>query len=110
MEQAREITHRALGLAARGDEIRFKSLFGVSASLCASAWNAIGDAIPKRAFPRHLLWALLLLKAYFSEKINSALTGTDYKTFRKWSWTFVSHLNELKAVSCVLPELWLSSY
>ncbi len=38
------------------------SVFGVSALVCAKAWNLIGDKLPPSSSPKHLLWALLFFE------------------------------------------------
>ena len=78
---------------------RFRGMFGVSPETCASLWNMIGENAPSRSFPTHLLWALLFLKCYATEHVNSVVAGVDEKTFRKWSWTFVGLLSDMKIVS-----------
>ena len=78
---------------------RFRGIFGVSPETCASLWNLIGEKAPSGSVPVHLLWALLFLKSYSTEHVNSVIAGVDEKTFRKWSWTFVGLLSDLKIVS-----------
>ncbi len=57
---------------------------------------------PKDARPKHLLWALLFLKVYATESINSLICGADEKTCRKWSWTFVRLQSQLEVVRFIL--------
>eukprot|EP00172_Hildenbrandia_rubra_P000214 Plantae.Rhodophyta-Hildenbrandia_rubra.ctg10970.p1 GENE.Plantae.Rhodophyta-Hildenbrandia_rubra.ctg10970~~Plantae.Rhodophyta-Hildenbrandia_rubra.ctg10970.p1 ORF type:complete len:128 (-),score=5.45 Plantae.Rhodophyta-Hildenbrandia_rubra.ctg10970:13-396(-) len=78
---------------------RFRALFGASPAVCATAWNLMRSSLPPRSSPAHLLWGLLLLKAYSSEHVNCAITGSDEKTSRKWSWAFIKLLSDLQAVS-----------
>lgn len=77
---------------------KFRAFFGVSPNACSVAWKLIKDK-PQSSEPKHLLWCLLFLKAYNKEHVNSALTGADEKTFRKWTWTFVELLAGLQVVS-----------
>lgn len=72
---------------------RFRSHFGVSPQACTMLWNKIAEShminIPAAASPKHLMWALLLMKGYATENQNAAKVAVDEKTFRKWSHTFV---------------------
>ena len=50
------------------------------------------------ASKERLLWGLLLLKAYESEKKNAAVVGgVDEATFAKWSWYFLSEISFLES-------------
>ena len=82
---------------------RFRSAFGINPLICRHVWNLIANS-PKSinvptARPKHLLWALLFLKQYNSTELNAAITGADKKTFRKWTWIFVTLMSDLKVVS-----------
>ena len=85
---------------------RFWSAFGLTANLCKCLWNLIGEIADQtslvQARPKHLLWALFFLKQYSSSEINSGISGSDEKTFRKWSWCFVKLISELNLVSTIL--------
>ena len=43
--------------------------------------------------------ALLYLKVYSTEEVYHAISGADEKTFRKWSWIYVSLIAKLNVVS-----------
>ncbi len=88
----------APGLSIVLESRRFRSLFGVSALVCAKAWNLTGDKLPLSSSPKHLLWAFLFLKVYGSEHNYRILSGADEKTFRKWSWIFVKLKSNLSVV------------
>lgn len=85
---------------------RFRSLFGVSPSTCAHVWQAMRNEIPPGGRPIHLLWALLFLKVYSTENVNSLISGADEKTFRKWTWIFVELIADLEVVrNCISIRL-----
>ena len=89
----------------RTDAVRFRSMFGVSTTVCALTWNLIGREKPRGSRPIHLLWALLFLNGYASETQNSSLAGVDEKTFRKWAWSFVgliANIGMLRFIVCLL--------
>lgn len=86
-----------------------KELFGVSSLVSYSIWEAIYPRLSDSSKPEHLLWALLFLKNYSSERTHSILAGCDPKTFRKWSWEFVSHISELTTVCAVTFHHFLRS-
>jgi len=74
----------------RGDADDFKSMFGISADLTAVVWNICN--FPAGTQPKHLVWALLLLKTYANEihLIKMATNGSVCrKTFRKWVWIVI---------------------
>jgi hypothetical protein len=78
---------------------RFRSVFGAGSEVVADIWNRIeADApIDKDAKPKHLLWALVLLKVYQSDEVHCALVGwPSAPTFRKWAWYFVERIAMLK--------------
>jgi hypothetical protein len=77
---------------------KFRSYFGTSPSVCVTVWNMLTDVRPDKSKHVHLLWALLLLKQYSIESINSKLTEVSEKTFRKWSMTFIELLASLSVV------------
>jgi hypothetical protein len=82
---------------------RFKEMFGCSPFLCSLLWEWLSD--PEQLSPSvgihaiHLLWALMFLKAYFTEAIGAALCGCDEKTYRKWVWIVVGELAHIDVVS-----------
>ena len=80
---------------------RFRGLFGVSPDICAAIWNKLRMLLPRGAAPAHLLWALLFLKNYSTEHVNSVIAGVDEKTFRKWCWAFVKLISNLGIVSAI---------
>ena len=55
-------------------------------------WDAIGRKRPAGCRQEHLLWALVLLKAYGTEQVNSVICSVDEKKFRKWRGEFVFQL------------------
>jgi len=81
------------------ESMRFRAMFGISAEICSHLWDMIDPSeftMGKGAKCCHLLWALMLLKVYATEATLCALAGgVDDKTFRKWSWRFVSAIAEL---------------
>jgi hypothetical protein len=77
-----------------------QSLIGTSYEICAELWNLINPvlSVSRNAQPKHLLWALLLMKQYSTEEVNVRLVGgADNKTYRKWSWLFIEAIANLKA-------------
>ena len=84
---------RAHGMSRTVRQRRFKALFGITPPTCASAWAIISRSVPRGTKPVHLMWTALFLKVYAAEYINSALTGVDCKTFRKWMWSVLQVLS-----------------
>jgi hypothetical protein len=78
---------------------RFRSVFGAGSAVVADVWNRIeaDGEILKGGEPKHLLWALVLLKVYQSDEVHCALVGwPSAPTFRKWAWYFVKRISMLK--------------
>ena len=79
--------------------MRFRSVFGAGSIVVADIWNRIeaDGEILKGGEPKHLLWALVLLKVYQSDEVHCALVGwPSVPTFRKWAWYFIERINDLK--------------
>lgn len=94
----RKLGRRACTVSASSQELQFRSLFGVTPDVCELSWRNIFPFSPEGSRPKHLLWALLLLKVYGTEKLNSVITVSDPKTFRKWAWTFVELIADMHVV------------
>jgi hypothetical protein len=91
-----------------GRDRQFKALFGTTAQVCVTLWELMSPetSMPKNARPKHLLWALLLLKVYGTETVLSSLVGgTTEKTYRKWAWCFIEGIAKLESsvVSWFIP-------
>ena len=88
------IIHMSPALSSMTRSRRFRAAFGTSPRVCSVLWSKCHESfdIPVNALPVHLLWVLLFLKLYASEQVNAALTKSDEKTFRKWSWLFIEAL------------------
>jgi hypothetical protein len=77
----------------------FKGHFGLSPTHTSMLWILLGEnkwfISKSEPDPKHLLWALLLLKQYSTEIVLSGKVGVDEKTFRKWAWHYVSGISKL---------------
>jgi len=88
-------------LTSASDDRAFRSVFGISWNVAASAWKLLeGNGGERGKKPIHLLWALLFIKQYGNEQSHCMVVGggVSAKTFRKWIWIV---LDELAAVSAV---------
>jgi hypothetical protein len=79
--------------AAEEDRI-FRGFFGASIGVITTLWNLVEPLIDgahmRGAQPKHLLWALVLVKVYSTEDVHRRIVGwPDSKTYRKWSWYFL---------------------
>jgi hypothetical protein len=87
-------------LAASTELKNCRAFFGTSFVVCADLWNRLDpvNKISPGSEPKHLLWSLLFMKVYSSEKVHVRLVGgVDEKTFRKWAWLFVDAIASLKS-------------
>ena len=78
---------------------KFRSFFGTTPLVCFVSWDMLSPVRPRKSAPKHLLWALMLLKNYSTESVNAGLTDVDEKTFRKWSLIFVNLLANMTVVN-----------
>ena len=76
----------------------FRSFFGTTPQVCEIIWDMLSARRPPHSTPKHLLWALLLLKQYNLESVNAVLTSTTEKTFRKWSLLYIQLISNLPVV------------
>ena len=111
-EDFEEVAKTTLGWPSRrkweskAKDDRFCSCFGAKSDVIATIWNIILPAVIldqdrdnglSRAAPKHLLWALILMKVYSTEEIHCSIVGWPHReTFRKWSWYFVKKIAGLK--------------
>ena len=85
--------------SAREQAREFTEFFGTSYDVCEDVWRRINptENVHPNAKPKHLLWALLFLFNYCTEKINCKLVGIrDPKTYRYWTWMFVDAIADLE--------------
>ncbi len=78
------------------NEKRFRANFGTTPSICFVLWEKI-EALPSSVRYFHLLWALLFLKTYQSEKVISGIVGgVDEGTYRQKIWAVIGAISKLK--------------
>ena len=81
------------------EDRRFRELFGCGPRVALIVWRRLvrQDLIPYKERLVHLLWALMHLKIYGKEaEMCSLAGGVSEKTFRKWTWPFVSAIADLE--------------
>ena len=77
----------------------FRSQFGTSWFVCSDVWKMLETHKPNsKREPKHLLWCLMFLKVYANESTHSRLVGAAVKTFRKWVWSTLTEIADLKAM------------
>jgi hypothetical protein len=72
---------------APSDEARhFRALFGCCAEVTRKLWlmQVDNEFLPQGVTIKHLLWTLMFLKVYPTDRPMSMMTKADPKTFRKW--------------------------
>ena len=82
---------------------RFKSWFGMEPVFASLVWRMLHESgrlklAGKKADPRHLLWACMWLKGYFTEDVGAAMAGVDEKTFREKVWFYVEAIARLDSM------------
>lgn len=81
------------------DVEHFKCTFGVAPIIVSVACDLMREHtdMPNKIKPHHILWGLVLLKMYDTEKVLCDHVGArDEKNFRKWAWEVVGWLADLE--------------
>lgn len=88
----------------------FRTLFGCSLIVCGVIW--VKCKFPRWVEPKHLLWALMFLKLYETEKTLATLAGIgDRQKFRETIWSILAKISNLKkSVVSQLFGLLLCNY
>ena len=74
----------------------FRSFFGCSPVTCGTIWVKC-DGFSKSTKPKHLLWALLFLKSYETEKKLCVLVGISCRQkYRETVWPIIYKLSSLR--------------
>jgi hypothetical protein len=94
---AAQLMLRRQSAMGRTNERRFVALYGATITVASILWRKLMPQ-PQGGEPRHLLWALMILKVYSSEHVHAIIAGVDEKTFRKWSWIYVNEVESLNVV------------
>lgn len=68
----------------------FRLHFGVPPIVCSDVWRR--GSFKKGTKPIHLLWALLWMFTYVTEKVLCRLIGVTEKTFRKWGFPLIERI------------------
>ena len=94
---AKHFTHRAGNYESHEAAREFKEMFGVSAAVCAHSWAYIITHFDIASVdkPIHMLWALVFLFQYPSERYMSSSTKADEKTARKYVWPILRELMQM---------------
>ena len=76
----------------------FRSHIGCSFEVCADAWSRMvaRDSLPQDAKPKHLIWTLMYLKLYDTQRRSSVVLNSDSKTIRKWKCIILKALFDIK--------------
>ena len=77
---------------------KFRCHIGCSFEVCADAWNRMveRDSLPSGAKPKHLLWTLMFLMLYDTQRRSSVVLNSDKKTIRKWNGIMLRALFDIK--------------
>lgn len=89
-------------LAMRTQIRRFREMYGCLPIVVQHIWHEIKDNVGK-ALIDHIFWALYFLKRYPSEGEMSSRLKKHPTTIRKWVWTIIYGIQELKAVKMTFP-------
>ena len=93
----RVLGERIVGRVINGRDRSYVALFGIPPLKVYQLWRLIYERNNRgntrtKCYPKHLLWALLLLRTYNREEVLAALVGVTEKTYRKWAQDFEQFL------------------
>lgn len=91
-------------LSRRTLERRFKEMYGCHPKIVRQVWLDIREKTPKGTKLDHVFWALFFLKKYPTDGEMASKLGKDPTTIRKWVWTVIFGLQELKAEKIRFPQ------
>lgn len=91
------LMRKARGCTSTGKR-RFRSMFGISATVCSICYGNIVAFLPDSAQPKHPLYSLMFMRLYVSENVNCFMAGCDEKTFRKQVWIFNPLIADMRVV------------
>ena len=78
---------------------RYNAHFGISPMCCAILWwllTLLGPTnLTQSLEPKHMLWALLMMKTYSTEHVLSGMCQCDEKTLRKYVWICIEVISTL---------------
>ena len=84
---------------------QFQTHFGVTPYVCRWIWILLirNNLKPKGGTAKHLLWTLMFLKLYSTEKVLATIADCSPKTYMKWTWKFVRAISVLKSILVSVP-------
>ena len=77
---------------------RFIGNFGTMPVIVAVLWRLLKPWVRRQrgyCKPWHLLWTLMFMKTYGTEKHLASFVGADEKTWRKWVWYMLEGIHNL---------------
>ena len=80
-------TNRTANYHLRKATVEFRNVVGVGPSVCSALWKDLGDyglVSAKDAEPVHLLWALVFLRQYPTERFMAGVLKRSRQTIRKY--------------------------
>ena len=92
-------------LAYRTQVRRFKEMYGCHPKTAVLLWSDLRDVLKdKKTRIEHMFWALCFLKKYPTDGDMQSRLSKDPTTVRKWIWTIVFGLQELRAEKIKWPD------
>ena len=91
-------------LSRRTQVRRFREMHGCHPKVVRLVWLDLKDKVPKGAKLDCLFWALFFLRRHPLEVDLASRVGKDPAAVRKWVWTIIFGLQELKAEKIKFPE------
>lgn len=91
-------------LAMRTQLRRFRAMYGCDPKVVRVVWYDLVKVLPENTTIDHLFWGLFFLKRYPTEEDMAGRLQKDPVTVRKWVWSIIFGLQELKADKICFPE------
>ena len=92
-------------MSPRTQRQRFCKMFGVLPDVVQRVWYDLlhHNLVPLKSKVDHLFWAMFFLKKYPTDGDIATKFGKDPTTLRKWVWTIIFGLQDLKAKQIRFP-------
>ena len=83
---------------------RFREMYGCDPVVVQVVWYDLEPNLPPKTKLEHLFWSLFFLRKYPTDGDMATRYHKDPSTVRKWVWTIIFALSDLKADKIKFPE------
>ena len=91
-------------LSLRTQVRRFREMYGCHPTVVREVWYDLKKHVPENTKLTYLFWALFFLRKYPTDGDLATRVNKDPTTVRKWVWTIIFGLQDLKAEKIRFPQ------